>query len=412
MIEFSILKTFAENKETYLKYHKYLNLAYIKTNFKDFFKVYNTLVFIYTKRTNTTITREELESVYLSNYPVLKDADRRELGGLLDRIFASRIDPRLLEDTLETHRVRALAGQLAVTALEVNEGRTAPTKLVEALRAFETIGTGVDIPFVSDDLNEILHQTVDTPGIPFPLACLNESIGPLRKGNFGVVFARPEVGKTTWLSQFVTNAVTKVEKPIIWLNNEQAGGEVKLRLYQSLFGVPLHELMHNREKYNTLYKEATRGLILLHDSDIIYRETVELLCEKHSPSLIVIDQLDKIAGGKEEDRRDLTLGQTYVWARGLAKRYCPVVGVSQASDAGENVKYLTYSHLADSRTAKPAEADFILGIGMSNTDDFKLYRYFNISKNNLLGHANMKAELRHGRFQVVIEPEIARYREL
>ena len=187
---------------------------------------------------------------------------------------------------------------------------------------------------------------------------------------------------------------------------------MKLRLYQALFGVPLHELMANRARYNALYKDKTKGLLLLYDSDIILREHVELLCEEHDPSLIVIDQLDKIAGGKEEDRRDLTLGQTYVWARGLAKRYCPVVGVSQASDSGENVKYLSYSHLADSRTAKPAEADFILGIGMSNTDDFSLYRYFNISKNKLLGSANTKTELRHGKFQIILEAEIARYREV
>ena len=415
MIELGILKAFAESKETFQKYHKYVNLSYVKTNYKELYKLFSLLNIAYNKQafpSITAVSREEFEALYLSNYPVIKDTDRRELGGLLDRIFSSKVEPRLLKDTLETHRSRALAGQLAITALEVNEGKTPPTKLLEALRAFETQEARIDLPLVSDDLEALLHATVDTPGIEFHLPCLRESLGPLRKGNFGIVFARTEVGKTTWLAQFVTHVVQTVDKPIIWFNNEQAGGEVKLRLYQALFGVPLDELMANRARYNALYMEKTKGLLLLYDSDIILREHVELLCEEHDPSLIVIDQLDKIAGGKEEDRRDLTLGQTYVWARGLAKRYCPVVGVSQASDAGENVKYLPYSYLADSRTAKPAEPDFILGIGMSNTDDFSLYRYFNISKNKLLGSADTKTELRHGKFQVILEAEIARYREV
>ena len=413
MIEFSILKAFSEDKAVYLKYHKYINLSYIKSNFKDLFKVYNTILFIYNKYPNTSVTREELESVYLSNYPVLKDSDRRELSGLLDRIFAAKVDTSLLRDTLEAHRARSLAGQIAITALEVNEGKATPKKLLEAVRQLEEQDAGVDGPeFVSDDLEALYTSVITVPGIRWPLPCLNEAVGPLRKGNFVVVFARPETGKTTFMAQFATNAVAQVDRPILWFNNEQAGGEVKLRFYQAMFGVTTKELMADRAKYHALYKEKTKDLLFLYDSDILYRETIETLCKEYNPSLVIIDQLDKIEGGPKEDRRDLVLGNTYVWARSLAKRYCPVVGVSQASDSGENVKYLTYSHLADSRTAKPAEADLILGIGLSRDDDFQLYRYLNISKNKLLGDENTKSELRHGKFQVILEPEIARYREV
>ena len=413
MIEFSILKLFAEDKNLYLKYNKYVNLSYIKTNFKELYKIYNTLVHVYTKHTNTSISREELESVYLSNYPVLKDADRRELSGLLDRIFSAKVDASLLRDTLDTHRSRALAGQLAILALEANEGKKGALEaLQKAIGAFQETSVGEEVSFVSDDLEALYTTVIQAPGIKWPLPCLNEAVGPLRKGNFVVVFARPETGKTTFMAQFATNAVAQVDRPILWFNNEQAGGEVKLRFYQAMFGVTTKELMSDRAKFHSLYKEKTKDLLFLYDSDILYRETIESLCREYDPSLVIIDQLDKIEGGPKEDRRDLVLGNTYVWARSLAKRYCPVVGVSQASDSGENVKYLTYSHLADSRTAKPAEADLILGIGLSRDDDFQLYRYLNISKNKLLGDENTKAELRHGKFQVILEPEIARYREV
>ena len=416
MIEFSILKAFAQNKGVYLKYNKFINLSYIKTNFKDLYKVYNTLVLIYTKHENTSITRDELEGAYLANYPVLKDTDRRELAGLLDRIWASKVDEALLADTLEAHYARALAGQLAITALEVNEGKKPPEALREAYKEFDKRGTEIgDTEFVSDDL-EALYKTVsEGNGIPWPLPCLREAMAPLRKGNMGFVFARPEGGKTTFMSQFVTHAVNYVDKPIIWFNNEQPGEEVKIRLYQATFGITTQELFRDRSKYQALYAEKTKGLILLLDDAIIDRVKIEQIAEQYQPSLMVFDQIDKIQGfssDKKQDRYDLELGTRYQWARELAKAYCPVIGVTQADASGENVKYLTMANVANAKTAKQAEADWILGIGSSNSDDFKLYRYLNISKNKMIGDENTKAELRHGKFQVIIEPEIARYREV
>ena len=70
------------------------------------------------------------------------------------------------------------------------------------------------------------------------------------------------------------------------------------------------------------------------------------------------------------------------------------------------------ANVANAKTAKQAEADFIMGIGSSQGDDFALYRYLNISKNKLLGDEETDSSMRHGRFQVIIEPEIARYREV
>jgi len=227
----------------------------------------------------------------------------------------------------------------------------------------------------------------------------------------GFVFARPETGKTTFVAHLATHASAQVDAPIIWFNNEQPGEEVKIRLYQAAFGITVQELFANRQKYKDLYKEKTKGLIFLLDDAIIDKGTVEMVLERHQPSLVIFDQIDKILGFSN-DRYDLELGQRYQWARELAKMYGPVVGVTQAGGGGENIRYLTMEHVANARTSKQAEADWILGIGMSQQDDFKLYRYFNISKNKMLGDDKTDPTLRHGQFQVILEPEIARYREL
>ena len=411
MIEYNVLRSFCEDKQTYLKYSKSIPLSYLKTNFKELYKLYNIIKLLYTKHSFTVISPTDLEAGYIQSYPVLNEQDRIELTGLIQRIFTSPITASI-PDLLASYHYRALAGQLAVLSIGVSEGKKDLTLLQDACRELlEEEVVGGDVEWVTDDLEALYAKTAGGPGIRWQMDCLNKSLGPLRKGNFGIVFARPEAGKTTFVSHFATHATTQVDKPVIWFNNEQAGEEVKLRFYQSMFGVSTQELFSDLSKYKDLYKQQSKGLLYLLDRDIIDVELIEKVCEQHDPSLVIIDQLDKIEGF-EEDRHDLTLGQVYIWARKLAKRHCPVIGVTQASDSGENVKYLTRSHMADSRTSKPAEADWILGIGETQADDFKLYRYFNISKNKLIGDKDTDPSLRHGQFQVIIQPDIARYTEI
>ena len=68
--------------------------------------------------------------------------------------------------------------------------------------------------------------------------------------------------------------------------------------------------------------------------------------------------------------------------------------------------------MANAKTAKQAEADWILGIGKVNDESYAFRRYLNISKNKLIGDKDTLPDLRHGSTQVLIKPEIARYEDL
>jgi len=241
-------------------------------------------------------------------------------------------------------------------------------------------------------------------------------LGPLRKGNFGFIFARPETGKTTFVSNEATYFAEQIKErndgagPVIWFNNEQAGGEVRTRLYQSSLGLTLAELRSNPAKARHMYKQLGGDSIVLYDDANIHRAQVEMLCKEMNPSIVIFDQIDKLKGF-EADRDDLHLGAIYIWARELAKVYCPVIGVCQADGTAEGVKYLTMEHVANAKTSKQAEADFILGIGCVHDPVFEFVRYFNISKNKLQGDEDTNPKLRHGRFECLIRPEIGRYEE-
>lgn len=184
-----------------------------------------------------------------------------------------------------------------------------------------------------------------------------------------------------------------------------------MRMYQGYFGLRLEQLKANPKKYEEEFNQQTQGRFLLVDDAQLDRLKVERICKRYNPSLIVFDQIDKIKGFAN-DREDLRLGAIYIWARELAKYYCPVIGICQADGSGEGQKWLTMDNVANAKTSKQAEADWILGMGAIHSEGMQFVRYLNISKNKLMGDDDTISRLRHGKFEVLIQPEIARFKDL
>lgn len=218
-------------------------------------------------------------------------------------------------------------------------------------------------------------------------------------------------GKTTFLASEITHFATQATKPILWFNNEEQGSKVQLRLYQAMLGLTLAELYSDIPGNRKRYMELGGSNIKIFDSASIHRRQVEQLCRELEPSLIIFDQIDKIKGFTD-DREDLRLGSIYIWARELAKEYCPAIGVSQADASGEGKRWLTMENVANAKTAKQAEADWILGIGKTHSEAEEYMRHLSLCKNKLTGDADSDPTKRHGRESVIIEPEIARYRDM
>lgn len=258
---------------------------------------------------------------------------------------------------------------------------------------------------------EIVSASRSMEGLGFRLGSLNQSLGPLRKGNFGFIFARPESGKTTFLASEVTHMAGQTSQPILWFNNEQVGTEVMLRCYQAALGLDLTQLYLDLEGNRKRYMDVTKDNIKLKDSASIHWKQVEKVCERYQPSLIVFDQIDKIKGF-DNDREDLRLGSIYIWARELAKLYAPVIGVCQADGSGEGQRWLSMANVANAKTSKQAEADWILGIGRVNDAGYDNLRFMHLSKNKLSGSPDTDPKRRHDRWEVLIEPECARYKDL
>lgn len=307
------------------------------------------------------------------------------------------------------------ATQIYQVCMKIGTGMGGELSSIEPLlHAYKKeIGTSVEKEdvFVNPSLTYI-SEVVSTGGLNWRLKELNMALGPLRKGDFIIVAARPETGKTTFTASEASYMMTqlKEDEHVIWINNEEASNKVMMRVIQSYHGVTTGELISNTKKYEEEFisNGGDRFLVLDDDSGIRSVNKIATLFKEFKPGLIIFDQLDKVDGFKQ-DREDLRIGQLYEWARDLAKEYCPVIAISQVDGTGEGEKWIQMNQLRGSKTDKIGEADAIITIGKSNEPGMDLQRYVHIPKNKLFGGVDTLEAHRHGCFEVDIEPSKARY---
>jgi KaiC/GvpD/RAD55 family RecA-like ATPase len=312
-----------------------------------------------------------------------------------------------------------LLKEISLTAYDLTEGKGSIESFNELLKKFTSDKTEVsedETEFVSDDLDQLLNETFRQPGLRFRLQTLNRMLGSLRQGDFGFIFARPETGKTTFLASETTYMASQLGEdsgPVIWFNNEEAHNKVKIRCYQAALGCSLAQLNSNPAAAREAFLKTTKGKHLIpKTTGSINKRQVEAIVRKYKPSLVIFDQIDKIVGF-EADREDLKLGAIYQWARELGKEVgYATIGVCQADGSGEGQKWLTMANVANAKTSKQAEADWILGIGKTNEMGYEMLRYLHASKNKLAGDPDTDPSLRHGKCEVLIKADVARYADL
>lgn len=248
-------------------------------------------------------------------------------------------------------------------------------------------------------------QCIEKEVIPFTdtTYCFQVPTGALLVRRNGAVAVCGNTGKTTFLASQVTYFAAQSTAPVIWANNEERGEKVQSRLIQSALQMDRDRFLSlDADLISTEYQKRTKGNLNLGDYARLHRSDIERICEEMHPAILVIDQIDKVKGFKA-DKRETMLGELYQWTREMAKEYCPIIGVCQASATAEGKKWLTMDDVAESKTTKAAEADFIIGIGKTHDEGQEDVRYIHIIKNKLTGN--------HARITCRIRADIGRYED-
>ena len=339
---------------------------------------------------------------------------------ILDNLKSKAASTAVADEVLRYYVTCDYATQIANVATEVAGGK--PGSSIDQIGALvqaydKELGRALNTSdlFIDDDVTSVL-AVVKATGLSWRLGELEISCGPLRRGDFIIVGARPETGKTTFLASEVSHMATQItdKRPVIWVNNEEQSSKVKLRIQQAALGMTVAQIAADPVKaladYQKLMGMDQRIMVTGNGTNLNNVKNLVPLFREHKPALIVFDQLDKVEGfERKNDKEDQRLGSLYQWARDLAHEYGPVIAASQANESAEGQQWIYQNQLRGSRTDKAGEADAIITIGKVHEPSKEYTRYIHIPKNKLHGGPRSEEKERHGYWEVSIRPEIARY---
>ena len=201
--------------------------------------------------------------------------------------------------------------------------------------------------------------------------------------NLGVIFARPEIGKTS-LAAWLCGWYVKNNFRVAYWGNEEPVRKTRMRVAKSILELSRQEILLDKEKFIEDYREKVLPYATFMDCVGTSIQEIEDYCFRNEVDVVFVDQLDKVRVDGEFSRGDERLKELYARSRELAKRNKVAVwAVSQASYEAHNREVIDYSMLDGSKTGKAGEADIIIGIGVAEHEEFRTLKF---SKNKINGY--------------------------
>jgi len=277
---------------------------------------------------------------------------------------------------------------------------------------YDDVASTGDEKFVTKNIKDILAAHVTSGGYNWRFDELNKMAGPIRPGDFVIVVARPETGKTSFIFSELTNFAQQMGAgdKIVVFNNEEAGEKLLLRAYTCALGKSSHAISALASP-DADYVKALGGedRILVYDDEGISTHDVDRVLSSTKPKVVVFNMLEKVRGFERMDET-ARLKALAMWARGLGKRYgCIVFAVWQADAQAEGERFIRKNQVYASKTGAPSEADLIIGIGATFNPAEADYRFFHLSKNKLAGGPTRDPKRSHGYAVAHFDTETGRF---
>ena len=405
-----ILRTLL-TKEKYDKLKSEIDISIFQNGARE---IYKTISNIYKDNPNITqINFSDLKLAYFNTYyPNTSYASQKNIHELIDSLERQE-EPS--DDVVATalksmYRIKK-ADELARICLDIsNNPSSTSLKQVEKFMAnVDEEQTQQESEAVTKDVDEIVEALQEQGEFKFNLPSLQRATNGIGRGNFMIIFARPDVGKTAfWVSLVASpNGFAWQEKKVSIFANEEPAIRTQMRLLNASTGLQRGNILNGsrdlaKQKWSTISP-------YIENFDCVGKTMDDLdeYCSTNDVDILIIDQLDKINVTGKYNATHEKLREVYTQSRELAKRHnILVIGMSQASAEAQGRSRVTFSTMENSKTGKAAEADIILGIGKE--DEVENYledcvRFVTLSKNKLTGD--------HAEFEVILRPTISRYAE-
>jgi replicative DNA helicase len=376
--------------------------------------LYKTIGYVYRDNPNTdSINFSDLKLAYFNTYfPNHSFASQKNIHEIIDSI--ENQEPPT-DEVVETaikamYRIKK-ADELAKICIDIsnNPSDNGFNKVEKFMSTVDEAPVEKDNEAVTKDVDKILEALQEQGEFKFNLPSLQSATNGIGRGNFMVIIARPETGKTAfWVSLVAsTKGFAWQKKKVSIFANEEPAIRTQMRLLNACTGLQRGSILNgSRDLTKKVWGEINP---YIENFDCVGKTMEDLneYCANNDVDILIIDQLDKINVTGKFNATHEKLREVYTQARELAKRHnILVIGMSQASAEAQGRSRVTFSTMENSKTGKAAEADLILGLGKEDEEeDFMsdCTRFITLSKNKLTGD--------HAEFEVILRPTISRFAE-
>lgn len=232
----------------------------------------------------------------------------------------------------------------------------------------------------------------------YPRAINDRLGGGVKGGHHIVVYARPETGKTA-LCISIACGFARQGAAGLYLGNEDRPQDMMIRCMSNLIGWTRTQILDDTTEAARLAIEAGLNNIRMISMAPGTPRQIEEFIKKYGPRWVIIDQLRNVA--VKSDSRVNQLEMAATMARNLGKKYnCVMVSVTQAGDSASDKEVLDMGDVDFSNTGIPAQADLMIGMGVTPALYQQGVRMLSLPKNKIGGD--------HSHFAVRINPFLSR----
>jgi|TARA_R110000851_G_scaffold100413_1_gene215980 replicative DNA helicase len=363
------------------------------TLFDDSLKdIYKTLVLMHDKF-QQDISPLEMFSFWKSQNPTSTASWDEEIQGLVNSIAKAEIlTPVIATDVIENLWRQSIGLDIADLGIKMSEGDVEAMDHLDALLKKVSGGyapNNFQDAIVTDDIYEMLAAVSDENKFKFNIETLSRHVYGIGRGDFGVIAAYSNVGKTAFAISLCASPGGFCEQgaKVGYIANEEIGKKTKLRAIQAYCGLTKEEVAFDPRAASARYLGIKDRLIFVDAQDWTIQDLDGFLTEQ-AFDVVLVDMGDKISLTTQFASGHERLRFLYYRLRELAKAHnIALVALSQCSHEAEGKTRITMSMLEGSKLGKAAESDIMLGIG--KTDDpnnpDEPTRYINVMKNKISG---------------------------
>ncbi len=394
MQDLGILKAFVEEREKQEQYQAFLKQ---QQNLEPAIRLLADLIDEYygKYKDHKYIGKDELMAFYDLKYHEHKD--RGFHRSLMERMYDLDISNDIMDDLIEQMLERNWATIMIAELMPVMQGqkhgilpdmRDHVESFIQQMK--NPPKESSDIQPYEYNIEELIAGKVNLKGAPWPLAELNNMLGPLQKGTFGLIFANVDCGKTSFALSALRSFADyykDTDKYLVYACNEEADRRVAERLTQAFLGKAYWEI---HEQYQNNWKAAMAAVqemgmknIRIVDGVTNIRQ-IEKILDFFDPECLLIDQGSKVHTNQKVDgiRATRLLYNNY---RDLGVTTdTAIIALEQAASTSVGKQWLDLADVYESRVAIQGELDWAIGIGKRvEQQGQEKFRYINVCKNKL-----------------------------